>query len=225
MEAAYAGAGQAAKWPVSVVVERMPIMGATQSRVGEGHRMHVSLQATESTMLEGLIAHEMSHIVRTEARHPSHNKLVHERAVARVAVPRAFARGFPRLARAAIGHVEDIYADDLAIPLVVGERSRPFFAEWVRNAMAMAGNGWDDVFGALDIAFSLGNLERHRFLGPRDPLRREAKEFADRRRIASLDALTAVYRDLPEPVSNRGCEDLLAGLLTVAVDELRNRPA
>ncbi len=106
VEAAFAGAGHAPRWPVRVIVERMPIMGATQSRVGKGHLMHVSLQAAESTMLDGLIAHEMGHIVRTEARHASHNKLVHDRAVARVEVPRAFARGFPRLARAATGHAE-----------------------------------------------------------------------------------------------------------------------
>ena len=200
-------------------------MGATQSRPGEGHLVHVSLQAAESTMLDGLIAHEMGHVVRTEARHPSHNKLVHDRAVARVEVPRAFARGFPRLARAAIGHAEDVYADDLAIPLTLGERSRPFFAEWVRNAMAMAGNGWDEVFGALDIAFSLGNLERHGLLGPRDPLRREANAFAEGRKIVSLDALTGTYRDLPEPVTDRECEDRLAELLRTALGELLRRPA
>ena len=225
VEASFAGAGHAPRWPVGVVVERMPIMGATQSRLGEGHLMHVSLQAAESTMLDGLIAHEMGHVVRTEARHPSHNKLVHDRAVARVEVPRAFARGFPRLARAAIGHAEDIYADDLAIPLVVGDRSRGFFAEWVRNAMAVAGDGWDEVFGALDIAFSLGNLARHGLLGPRDPLRGEAKVFADGRKIASLEGLTGTYRDLPEPVTDKECEDHLAGLLATALDELRGRPA
>lgn len=206
-------------------MEQMPIMGATQSRLNEGHRIHVSLRAARGEMLAGLIAHEVGHIVRTEAGHPSHNRLVHDRARARVTVPRGFARGWPRLARSAIGHVEDVYADDYAIPLAIGERSREFFAEWVRNAMAMAGSPWDEVFGVLDIAFSLGNLERHGLVKVTDPLSTEAKAFANARGIRSLEAMTVLYRDLPDPVTDRACEDVLVDLLRTTLDELRKRPA
>jgi hypothetical protein len=225
VEAAFAKAGRPPAWPVSIVVEQMPIMGATQSRPKEGHLIHVSLRAARGEMFEGLIAHEMGHIARTEAGHPSHNRLVHERAIARVTVPRGFSRGFPRLARSAIGHVEDIYADDYAIPLAIGERSREFFAEWVHSAMAMAGGPWDDVFGLLDIAFSIGNLERHGLLEAPDPLNQEAREFARSRGLRSLDAQTALYRDLPDPVTDPECEDILVDLLRTALDELRKRPA
>ena len=225
VEAAYGKAGRAAKWPISIVVEEMPIMGATQSRPNEGHLIHLSLRATKSDMLAGLIAHEMGHIVRTEAGHPSHDRRVHERAMARVTVPRAFARGFPRLARSAIGHVEDVYADDFAIPLVLGERSRGFFAEWIRNAMGMGGSAWDEVFGLLDIAFSLGNLERHGLVKASDPLSAEAGAFGKARGFRSLDALTSSYRDLPDPVTIEGCEDILVDLLRTAMAELRSRPA
>jgi len=225
VEAAFERAGHGPKWPVSLVIERMPIMGATQSRVNGGHLIHVSLQAAASEMVAGLIAHEMGHIARTEARHPSHNKVVHDRALARVRVPRSFGRGFPRLARSAIGHVEDIYADDYAIPLTIGERSRDFFAEWVRNAIARTGDRWEEVFGALDIAFSLGNLERHGLIGGTDPLRAGARDFAAARGIRSLEALTTLYRDLPDPVTDEACEDILAGLLRTTLDELRSRPA
>jgi len=203
----------------------MPIMGATQSRVDAGHLIHVSLQAAESGMLPGLIAHEMGHIARTEARHPSHDKVVHDRALARVTVPRAFARGFPRLARSAIGHVEDVYADDYAIPLMLGTQSRDFFAEWVRNAISAAGDRWEEVFGALDVAFSLGNLERHDLLPAGDRLRRDADEFATTRGIRSLGENRDLYRDLPDPVSDEACEDALAGLLRTVLEEFKNRPA
>ena len=225
VEAAYAKAGHAPTWPVSLVVEPMPIMGATQSRAGRGHLIHVSLQAAESAMASGLIAHEMGHIVRTEAGHPSHDRTVHDRALARVTVPRAFARGFPRVARSAIGHVEDIYADDYAIPLMVGGRSREFFGEWARNATRTAGDRWDEVFGALDIAFSIGNLDRHRLLEGDDPLRGLASDFAAGHGIRSLGELTTIYRDLPDPTSSEACEDLLAGLVRTVLGELRARPA
>ena len=223
VEAAYAKMGRAPKWPVSLVVENMEIMGATQSHLGEGHVIHVSLRAARSEMLAGLIAHEMGHIARTEAHHPSHDPEVHERAMGRVSVPRGFGRGFPRLAHAAINHVEDIYADDYAMKVIGTDRARGFFAEWVENAVGMAadGNRWVEVSGALDIAFSLGNLARHGLLPADDPLRREAAGFAKTHGVSSLDSLTALYRDLPDPVTARECEDILAELLETVVDELR----
>ena len=223
MEAAYAKLGRAPKWPVSIVVEEMEIMGATQSRLPVDHLIHVSLRAAKSDLLAGLIAHEMGHIARTESRHPSHDPEVHNRAMARVTVPRAFSRGFPRIAHAAINHVEDIYADDYAMTVIGTDRARGFFAEWVNNAAAMAadGNRWAEVSGALDIAFSLGNLGRHRLLPADDPLWREAKAFSKAHTTPSLDPLIALYRDLPEPISAKACEDLLAGLLKTVVEELK----
>src|SRR3989442_1327162 len=150
----------------------MEIMGATQSRLPVDHLIHVSLRAAKSDLLAGLIAQEMGHIARRESRHPSHDHEVHNRAMARVTVPRAFSRGFPRIAHAAINHVEDIYADDYAMTVIGTDRARGFFAEWVNNAVAMAadGNRWAEVSGALDIAFSLGNLGRHHLLPADDPL-------------------------------------------------------
>ena len=223
MDAAYAKLGRAPTWPVSLVVEDMEIMGATQSRPGGGHLIHVSLRAARSEMLAGLIAHEMGHIARTESHHPSHDPAVHDRAMSRVAVPRAFSRGFPRLAHAAINHVEDIYADDYAMVVIGTDRARGFFAEWVENAVAMAadGNRWAEVSGALDIAFSLGNLGRHRLLPADDPLWREAKAFSKAHAITSMDTLIALYRDLPDPVSAKACEDILAGLLETVVEDLK----
>ena len=227
VEAAYAKLGVAPQWPVSLVVEDMEIMGATQSRPGAGHLVHVSLRAARSEMLSGLIAHEMGHIARTEARHPSHNPAIHDRALARVRVPPGFRRGFPRLAHSAVNHVEDIHADDHAMTVIGTDRAREFFAEWVGNAAAMAaaGNRWDEVSGALDIAFSLGNLARHGLLPANDPLRRDAKAFAKAHGIESLDALTALFRDLPDPVSGAECEEVLVTLLETTVRELRKGPA
>ena len=107
---------------------------------------------------------------------------------------------------------------------VIGtDRAHGFFAEWVENAVGMAadGNRWAEVSGALDIAFSLGNLARHGLLPADDPLRREAAGFAKTHGVSSLDSLAALYRDLPDPVTARGCEDILATLLKTVVDELR----
>ena len=226
VEAAYAKLGRAPTWPVSLVVENMEIMGATQSRLGGGHLIHVSLRAAKSEMLAGLIAHEMGHIARTEAR-PSHNPAIHERAIARVPVPTGLRRGFPQLAHAGINHVEDVYADDYAMTVIGTDRARGFFAEWVRNASAMAasGNRWDEVAGALDIAFSLGNLSRHDLLAADDPLWREAKGFAKAHAIGGLDELTVLFRDLPDPVTESECEKILVALLEATLGELRMAPA
>ena len=44
--------------PVTLVLENMPIMGATET-TPSGFRVHLGVHAVKSGMLDGLIAHEM----------------------------------------------------------------------------------------------------------------------------------------------------------------------
>ena len=112
--------------PVTLIVEDMPIMGATESRTA-GHRLHVGAHAVGSGMLDGLIAHEMGHMVRTEQGHPSHTAEVHRRVLRSLEVPPSQRNGFLAVARVAVNHVQDVYADDLAIRVIGRDRIGPFF--------------------------------------------------------------------------------------------------
>jgi len=216
---AYEGHGRPPRKPISIVIEPMPIMGATQS-MADGHILHVALHATKGEMLQGLIAHEMGHMVLTEEGHPSHDPEIQDRAMSRLAVQGGLRRGFNRLASEAINHAQDIYADDLAIPLVVADRAYPFFAEWIRNAASSPPGPWEDVAAAITIGFALGNLERHGFLRANDPVWREAKDFAARRKVTGLDRIAAFYRDLPMSVTRSQYVDVLAGFLQLVLAEV-----
>ncbi len=78
VEARYAARHLGIRWPVHLKVVSMPIMGATKS-VRRTHTLYMSLRAARSEMADGLLAHEMGHMLRTEARHPSHDPAVHRR--------------------------------------------------------------------------------------------------------------------------------------------------
>src|SRR5438046_10062997 len=97
---------------VSGEIAAIPIMGASKS-LKDRHTLYVSSRAVESGLVDGLIAHEVGHMLRTEARHPSHSPEVYRLIAKAVRIPRA--------AEAAFGQpftlVEYVYADDLAFPV------------------------------------------------------------------------------------------------------------
>src|SRR6266566_2686821 len=105
--ARYAEHGLRVSWPVSAEIVSMAIMGATKSS-GSSHTLFVSVRAVESGLLDGLIAHEMGHMLRTELGHASHNAEVFRALSREVRIPRAAEGAFS----AAFNHIQDIYADD-----------------------------------------------------------------------------------------------------------------
>src|SRR5881628_4215723 len=86
--ARYAEHGLRVSWPVSAEIVSMAIMGATKSS-GSSHTLFVSVRAVESGLLDGLIAHEMGHMLRTELGHASQNAEVFRSLSREVRIPRA----------------------------------------------------------------------------------------------------------------------------------------
>src|SRR3989440_12285722 len=72
VETRYAELGHPLHRPVSAEIVAIPIMGASKS-LKDRHTLYVSVRAVESGLLDGLIAHEAGHILRTEAGHTSHS--------------------------------------------------------------------------------------------------------------------------------------------------------
>lgn len=124
VESQLAARGWTVGRPVSVEVVRMPIMGATTSKP-RGHTLYVSERARDGGMLEGLIAHEAGHMLLTEAGHPSHDPRVVRRIWTRLRLPDRGRQAFGQ----AYNHVQDIYADDIALLTDLGERAYAFFSD------------------------------------------------------------------------------------------------
>src|SRR5439155_953126 len=119
VETRYAEFGHTLQRPVSGEIVAIPIMGASKS-LKDRYTLSVSSRAVESGLVDGLIAHEGGHMLRTEARHPSHSPEVYRLIAKEVRIPRAAEAAFGQ----AFNHVQDVYADDLAFPVFAGADGR-----------------------------------------------------------------------------------------------------
>lgn len=180
-------------WPVAVEVVSMPIMGATKSVKGH-HTLFASLDAVHSNALDGLFAHEMGHMIRTESRHPSHDPAIYVPMGEAVRVPRA---GLKALGEA-FNHVKDIYADDLAFLSGFDGRAHEFFRVWIEgNSGPRSKDRWQNVGRSMTNGFALGNLRRHGLLEANDPLWTRARDFDRRAGFEAVDGFADFFADLP----------------------------
>lgn len=180
-------------WPVAVEVVSMPIMGATKSVKGR-HTLFASLDAVRSNALDGLLAHEMGHMIRTEARHASHDPAIYEVMGKAVRIPRA---GLQALGEA-FNHVQDIYADDLSFLAGFDGRAYEFFRVWIEgNSRRRSQDRWQDVSRSVTNGFALGNLRRHRLLEADDPLWVLARGFDQRSGFEAVDGFAKYFATLP----------------------------
>ncbi len=181
-------------WPVAIEVVRMPIMGATKSSERR-HTLYASLDAVRSDVLDGLLAHEAGHMIRTETRHPSHDPAVFQQMGKTIRVPRP---GLETLGEA-FNHVQDIYADDLAFLTGFGDRAHEFFRVWIEgNSRRRGQDRWGNVGRSVTNGFALGNLRRHGLLPDGDPLLSLARDFDRRAGFEAVDGFAEFFASLPE---------------------------
>ncbi len=196
----YASRGLALRLPVTAEIVRMAIMGASKS-TSDRHTLFVSVRAVESGMLEGLIAHEIGHMLRTEAGHPSHSTDVFRALPREVQIPRAAEGAFAQ----AFNHIQDVYADDLAFLVFAAggsDLAYRFFAAWVDgNTSSLGTNRWQNIGSAASNGFAIGNLLRHGLIAPDDKLWDQARAFDRKAGFSLVDALAAFYASLPKDPS------------------------
>jgi len=212
VEGRYAELGFRIQRPVSAEIVAMPIMGASKS-LKDRHTLFVSVRAVESGMLDGLVAHELGHMLRTEEGHASHDPDVYREIGREVRIPRAAGPAFGQ----AFNHIQDIYADDLAFPVFAssdGGRAYEFFAGWVENNATMRGTDpWQNVGLAASNGFALGNLVRHKRIAAGDRLWAQARAFDREAGFSIVDRLAEFYAALAD---NPGRAAFLRDVLTLA---------
>lgn len=220
VEARYAAQGLRLTRPVSAEIVRIAIMGASTSSA-DGHVLHVSARAVGSEMLDGLIAHEMGHMLLTEAGHPSHDARVIERVWRTVDLPRAGQEVYGQ----AYNHVQDVYADDLAFRTDLGdERAYAFFAGWVRNnASTVSRSRWENVGLSVGSGFALGNLGRRGLIARDDNLWHVARTFDRDVGLESVDVFARFYETLPKDPSAAGLVKRAESLARLVLDAANGR--
>lgn len=221
VEKRYGELGYRLQRPVSAEIVAMPIMGASKS-LKNRHTLFVSVRAVESGLLDGLIAHEVGHMLRTEEGHASHNPDVYRSMSREVRISREAGAAFGQ----AFNHIQDIYADDLAFPVFAGSdgggRAYGFFAAWVESNGHMRGEDrWQNVGLAASNGFAIGNLLRHRLITSEDKLGDMARAFDAEAGFHLVDDLAEFYAKLPEnpsPARFIGDVKRLAGLILKAAN-------
>lgn len=200
IERRYAELGHRLERPVAAEIVAMPIMGASKSLKGR-HTLFVSVRAVESNLLDGLVAHELGHMLRTEEDHASHSAEVYGLISREVRIPRGAEDAFGN----AFNHIQDVYADDLAFPVfrgAEGGRAYNFFAGWVENNTSTLGaDRWQNLGQAASTGFAIGNLVRHELLRADDPLWARARAFDQQAGFQAVDALAEFYANLPRAPS------------------------
>ncbi len=208
--------------PIVLVVEDLPIMGATESRAS-GHRLHVGAHVIESGMLDGLLAHEIGHMVRTEQGHPSHRANLHQRLLESFQVPADQRNGFAAAAGTAINHVQDVYADDLAIEVIGRDRIGPFFSDWITRSAVRGRRRWATLVNEVTVAFALGNMKRHG-VPPADGAEDRATAFASSAGLRLLTPMVSSFAGLPATDHAQTVESAMRALLSYVHAEGVPRP-
>jgi len=156
--------------PVTVQVREDPDERTRVSHDSSGHQLTISRQAATSAMARELTLHEFAHMHHNERGHPSHTQSTEEAiylALAGHSVPQYKLTHCYQIAN----HMKDIYADDIWMALVSGEKLVDFLEASLAAAVADRPGGqpgWtqltpsaDPEITAVNAAFALALCERH----------------------------------------------------------------
>jgi hypothetical protein len=213
--------------PVKAVVdEKLAFMGYTTER-WDRHLVVVSGVALEQGLVEGLLVHELSHVYRTETKHPSHDPALLGEEINRAGVRHRLDQPYQgRALRAAVNHLQDLYADDVSFAVfrkskaLTPAQAGEFFLGWIApEPLALKDQeeeGWANATLLIRNAFALANLARHEIPDPAGIAARRNERF-----LQELPPLAgkrsewfhAFMRDLPERVTREGYRRLLARYL------------
>ncbi len=156
-----------------VVDENLPFMGYTTGRLDK-NLIVVSGMALGSGLVEGLLIHEMSHIYRTETKHPSHNHDLLNDVVNSFISEYDLQEDYQlKILHRVVNHVQDLYADDIAFRVFEKNKDElfsmdvlgDFFYNWIKTSPANSADKiqqrWMNAAIMLNNSFALSNMERH----------------------------------------------------------------
>jgi len=156
-----------------VVDEKLPFMGYT-SRQWQSHVIVVSGFALKSPILEGLLTHELSHVYRNITGHPSHSESLIASLMRLFIESHELDRDYEQeVLHQAINHIQDLYADDVAIKVLAAyngmapslEQLGEFFLGWIKEEPAKSSarrrDQWVNASILLNNCFAVSNMERH----------------------------------------------------------------
>src|SRR2546425_10088631 len=157
---------------VKVVVDpQLPFMGYTMPQ-GGNFTIVVSGRAIGSGLLEGLLVHEMSHIYRIQANHPSHNGQILEEAVDNLGKKVVLFDYQQKIVHDLLNDIQDLYADDISFkvlrssPIMASDQMTRFLQDWVKDEPAKSRDAvmdsWINASIMTHNARAIAQMTRHR---------------------------------------------------------------
>ena len=156
--------------PITVWVREDPDERTRVSHDAGGHQLTISRQAATSAMARELVLHEFAHMHHHERGHPSHTQSTKEAIYLALAGHSVERRKLTHCYQIA-NHMKDIYADDIWMAMVPGDKLVDFLEASLAAAVADrpdGGSGWtrltaaaDPEITAVNAAFALALVERH----------------------------------------------------------------
>lgn len=169
-----------------VVDPELPFMGYATKRSG-GHIIVVSGMALKSGLVEGLLIHEMCHVYRTDAHHPSHDSELLNTVGHIIIHKNQLTEDYQiKIVQQAVNHVQDLYGDDIAFKvfeksgIFTPEQAFDFFLEWINDAAVKTKSvrdKWLNVGIMLNNRFALSNMTRHNVKDIENQAENKVKKF------------------------------------------------
>jgi hypothetical protein len=222
---------------VKVAVDpNLPFMGYSTQRAG-GNVIVVAGKAVESGLIEGLLIHEMCHIYRTEAGHPSHDHQLLNRVGTHVIHENGLDKDYQiKVIQQAVNNIQDLYADDLAFQVFkkegvfTAEQAHSFFLEWINDTPLEERSSryrWQNIGTMLDNCFAISNLARHKIPDIDNRAENAVQRFLSKvneRMRNKFVYFRNFMTSLREDVTREQFEKALAGYLTRTIQIAKQRP-
>lgn len=165
---------------------KLSFMGYSTKRDG-GDVIVISGRALASSVVEGLLVHEMSHIYRINTNHPSHNHELLNRVEKSVLEKSHLTKDYQiAVIQQAINHVQDLYADDVAFRAFslsgsfTLDEAFNFFLTWINDKpldSRSVKSVWLNIGILVDNCFALSNMIRHGVPDVNDQAENKAQKF------------------------------------------------
>ena len=216
--------------PVHVRLRADPDERTWAAHYDDRHVLNISRHAATSAMARELALHELAHMVRYEAGHPSHTQSTDEALFLGLAGHSVERRRLAHCYQIA-NHMKDIYADDITLSVGPGRKVVGLLESQLAAAVADRPGGFDrpgapDRSGAdshsaadsrpdsrlvsagadpditaVNAAFALGLLERHDLVSPDHRLYDLARAAAADAPGVSLESFKRRFRSLADDPS------------------------
>lgn len=200
----------------------LPYMGYTTEKNGLP-LIVVSGNTVKGDMALSLLIHELSHVYRTQTRHPSHNPELLTSVAAWVMHGKAVLPYQEKIIYSIFNTIQDVYADDISFKVFAKTSMdadlNEFFMSWIHEPVKAktTEQKWENAEKLINAAFAQANLERHGIKDTDNKVQKAISTFLKKHddRVAEQYMFFKVFLvAMPEEITDKDFEKILIKYLS-----------